>query len=51
MDKPVKRVGKKLYSPPHLIVYGTVRDLTEHLVTGPGKDGGRFPTSHATRVG
>jgi len=51
MDKPVKRDLKKSYSPPHLIVYGTVRDLTEHLVKGPAKDSGKFPTSHTTSVG
>jgi hypothetical protein len=51
MDKSVKRDLKKPYSPPHLIVHGTVRDLTQALITGPAKDSGRFPHTHATRVG
>ena len=29
MDKPVKRDGKKLYTPPILTVYGTIRELTQ----------------------
>jgi hypothetical protein len=43
MDKPVKPEIKKPYEPPRLLVYGTVRDLTEK--NGPTRtvDGGSFP--------
>jgi len=50
VDKPVNSEPKKPYSPPELVVYGTVRDLTEKVVKGPVSDGGRFPLTHATRV-
>lgn len=31
MDKPVNGQVKKPYSPPVLTVYGTVRELTQHV--------------------
>ncbi len=31
MDKPVKREIKKPYSKPTLTVYGTIRELTQHV--------------------
>ena len=31
MDKPVNGQIKKPYSPPVLTVYGTVRELTQHV--------------------
>lgn len=51
MQKPVREGVKKPYSPPRLIVYGTVRDLTQHLFRGPGRDGGTYPYTHSTSVG
>lgn len=33
MDKPASSKIKKPYEPPHLIVYGTVRDLTQQMGT------------------
>jgi hypothetical protein len=43
MDKPVKRDGKKPYTPPVLTVYGTVRELTQKVGLVRHLDGGRFP--------
>ena len=31
MAKPVKRVAKKPYSSPIITMYGTVRELTQHV--------------------
>lgn len=50
MQKPVKEDEKKPYSPPRLIVYGTVRELTQHLRAGPTLDGGSFPLTHSSKV-
>ena len=44
MDKPVKPEPKKTYEPPRLIVYGTVRDLTQKVGIRATLDGGSFPT-------
>lgn len=43
MDKPVKPDPKKTYEPPRLIVYGTIRDLTQKKGTQGNGDGGRIP--------
>jgi hypothetical protein len=43
MDKPVKPDPKKVYEPPRLIVYGTVRDLTQKVGTRKTGDGGSRP--------
>jgi hypothetical protein len=40
MAKPAKGEPKKPYSKPTLIVFGTVRDLTQMVGTGGKKDGG-----------
>jgi len=51
MDKPVKPEPKKLYTPPKVIVYGTVRELTLHLGRNGRPDNTpRHPTKHATNV-
>jgi hypothetical protein len=47
MDKPVKPVLKKPYSPPTLTVYGTVRDLTQNVGTVGSLDGGGFPRNRS----
>ena len=44
MDKPVKPEPKKSYEPPRLIVYGTVRDLTQQTGARATLDGGTRPT-------
>ena len=48
MDNTVKQVDKKPYSPPHLIVHGTVRDLTKKVGPAHTGDGGKLPK---TRTG
>jgi hypothetical protein len=40
MAKPVRRKPRKTYSKPTLIVYGTVRDLTQKTGTKGKLDGG-----------
>jgi len=40
MVKPVKPEAKKPYSPPQLIVYGTVRELTQMVGSSGMLDGG-----------
>lgn len=52
MDKPVKPDPKKVYEPPRLIVYGTVRDLTRQAVgTLHSKDGGKIPNFRTGSLG
>jgi hypothetical protein len=43
MGKPVKREPKKPYSKPTLIVYGTVRELTQKVGHTGGLDGQTVP--------
>jgi hypothetical protein len=43
MDKASKPITKKPYSPPHLIVHGTVRELTQKVGIRPPNDGGVRP--------
>jgi hypothetical protein len=43
MDKSPKNVPKKPYSPPHLIVHGTVRELTQKVGPARTLDAGKFP--------
>jgi hypothetical protein len=43
MDKTVKSGAKKVYSPPQLTVYGTVRELTQKVGPTQRTDGGKFP--------
>jgi len=43
MDKPVKAEVKKPYEPPRLLVYGTIRDLTQKVGPTRNSDAGRFP--------
>jgi len=43
MDKPVQPDPKKAYEPPRLIVYGTIRDLTQKVSTTKSGDGGKSP--------
>jgi hypothetical protein len=43
MDKAVKIVPKKPYSPPHLTVHGTVRELTQKVGPKRSLDAGKFP--------
>jgi len=44
MDNPAKPDPKKVYEPPRLIVYGTVKDLTQKVAARGTSDGGGFPT-------
>jgi hypothetical protein len=46
--EPVKREPKKPYTKPTLTVYGTVRELTQHLGNRGNLDGGggRTPRTH-----
>jgi hypothetical protein len=49
MDKPVEREAKKPYSPPTLVLYGTVRQLTQHVGThGQTDRPPRTPTHNKT---
>jgi hypothetical protein len=41
MGKAAKDVPKKPYSPPHLTVHGTVRELTKKVGRGNPDGGGR----------
>lgn len=50
MQKPAREGVRKPYSPPRLIVYGTVRDLTQAVLRGPTTDSGRSPFNHSTKV-
>jgi hypothetical protein len=51
MDKPVERGPKKAYSPPEIIVYGTVRDLTLHQgLKGNTDNLPRTPVRNRTNV-
>jgi hypothetical protein len=43
MDKVEKQGVKKPYAPPHLTVYGTVRELTQKVGITPPDDGGKKP--------
>lgn len=43
MDNPVKPDPKKNYEPPRLIVYGTIRDLTQKVGSLKTFDGGSLP--------
>ena len=43
MDKLVKPDPKKVYEPPRLVVYGTVRDLTQKVGSTKSGDGGKPP--------
>jgi len=43
MDKPVEPEIKKPYDPPRLIVYGTIRDLTQKVGPTHTSDSGSFP--------
>jgi hypothetical protein len=47
MGKSVKRQPKKPYLKPTLTVYGTVRELTQHVGTSGRRDSGR-PGSNRT---
>jgi len=42
---PVAKEPKKPYSPPLLLVYGTVRDLTQSQGRNGSRDGGRGQTN------
>ena len=45
MDKAKETIVKKPYSPPHLIVHGTVRELTKKVgVIGGPDSGGKRPS-------
>jgi len=48
MDKPLKQLPKKPYTPPSLTVYGTIRELTKQLGPARSADGGRFPRNHTS---
>jgi hypothetical protein len=48
MDKPVKQGDKKPYTPPRLIVHGTIRDLTQKVGPRRTADGGRFPANRTS---
>jgi hypothetical protein len=43
MDKKLQNSAKKVYSPPQLTVYGTVRELTQKVGPTQRSDGGKFP--------
>jgi hypothetical protein len=43
MGKKVKSEVKKPYTPPELVVYGTVRELTQKVGFTRATDGGKFP--------
>ncbi len=43
MPKPATLHNKKPYEPPRLVVYGTVRDLTQTVGPLRTGDGGTFP--------
>ncbi len=43
MNRPVNSLPKKPYTAPILIVYGTVRQLTQKVAIRRQRDGGRFP--------
>jgi hypothetical protein len=50
MAKAVKREPKKTYSKPSLIVYGTVRELTQAVGRNGRRDGGRGARANRTHV-
>lgn len=51
MQKPVED-AKKPYSPPHLIVYGTVRELTQANTAGGQNDSAPVKAfKHRTAIG
>jgi hypothetical protein len=50
MVKPVNGQIKKPYSPPILTVYGTVRDLTQHVGTKGAVDNTPKSLRHTTHV-
>jgi hypothetical protein len=50
MAKPVAPVPKKPYSAPKLVVYGTVRELTQTVGTSGHPDGGKKPKSHGIKT-
>jgi len=51
MDKPVRPDPRKIYEPPRLIVYGTIRDLTQKVSTTKTGDGGKTPHSRTGLTG
>jgi hypothetical protein len=50
MDKSVKPETKKPYSSPQLIVYGTVRELTQMVGASGMPDGGGGHQPHKTHI-
>jgi hypothetical protein len=48
MAKPVTGKPKKTYETPALVVYGTVRDLTQKTIRSTHPDGGGFPRNHTS---
>jgi hypothetical protein len=51
MDKPVEREPKKPYSPPEIVEYGTVRELTLHQgMKGNTDNIPRTPVRNKTNV-
>jgi hypothetical protein len=51
MDKFVKPESKKPYLTPQLIVYGTVRELTQMVGSAGQNDGGPPRGTHKTHIG
>jgi hypothetical protein len=43
MHKPATPNDRKPYEPPRLVVYGTVRDLTQTVGPARTSDNGQFP--------
>jgi len=48
MHKNVNGTTKKTYTTPHLVVYGTVRELTQKTGLRPPDDGGKRPRVRTT---